>query len=139
MAERNRKQSDADQARHQQEIARLQSRLYDVPRPPHEERLRRRGGGPYLIAPDSAEPIPSSIWARIDLDDLDAAVDRANEQLRSELTEDELANPNPPLPIGNYLPKESRDLLRNIGGDLANKILGELEVGDEGTPSADQT
>lgn len=104
-----------------------------IPPVPHVERLRKRGRGPYYIAPDSAERIPDSIWQRIDLDDLAVATKRANDALRSELTEAELADPNPPLPLGNYMPKGARDLVRRIGGPVAEKVLNELSVTDKPT------
>lgn len=129
-AEAPQAQPEGAPVEYEKELARLRANLNKVPRPPYEERLRKLGGGPYIIAPDSAEPIPTSIWARIDLDDLDAAVDRMNAQLERELTPVQLASAGPGGPSVDFLPKESRDLLRDIGGDEALKTLAELEVGD---------
>lgn len=54
--------------------------LAPAERSPLEERIRHRRDGPYYIAPDSAEPLPESIWQRIDLTVLHEAVVRSNEQ-----------------------------------------------------------
>jgi hypothetical protein len=49
--------------------------------PPALERIKHRRDGPYYIAPDSAEPLPNSIWQRIDLSVLEASVARGNAKL----------------------------------------------------------
>lgn len=60
---------------------------------PLEERIRHRRDGPYYIAPDSAEPLPDSIWQRIDLDVLSAAIDRANAREHAEQSKADVAFP----------------------------------------------
>jgi hypothetical protein len=99
-------------------------RSYDVvASAPYEQRVRKQERGLYFIAPDSAEPIPQSIWQRIDLRDLLRATKRANEQLRTELTLEERERPNQPLPLNGYMPKDAREFLAELGTDSALEIL----------------
>jgi hypothetical protein len=50
----------------------------DVPtfESPHVTRLRNSRGGPYYLTPDSAEPLPSGMWADLDPDAVTAESSR---------------------------------------------------------------
>lgn len=58
--------------------------LSSAERSPLGDRIRHRRDGPYYIAPDSAEPLPDSIWQRIDLEVLHDAVERSNQRARAQ-------------------------------------------------------
>src|ERR1700742_3857642 len=53
----------------------------DVPsfEAPHIIELNKSKDGPYLLAPDSAEPLPSGLWANLDPDKVIREAERLNE------------------------------------------------------------
>lgn len=93
-----------------------------VPRSPHIDRLRGRKDGPYYVAPDSVEPLPSGMWADLNIKAVEA----------------EAAHfPSPKLPSDvettgsstrNTIPERQRELLQ-AGGVAAKRLLAELERG----------
>ena len=96
-------------------------------RSPLEERIRHRKDGPYYIAPDSAEPLPHSIWQRIDLDVLRDAVDRSNE---NEHDRDSHAEVESQCVVGDVAAATPRRRKRLATGQAAlDKVLGKIFSG----------
>jgi hypothetical protein len=92
-----------------------------IPRSPHLERLKSSKGGPYYLAPDSAEPLPPGMWSGLD----PAAVEnemRALNERGSQGDAEALSG----------LPSEQRDFLE-AGGPAALKLLETLSRGLEAT------
>jgi hypothetical protein len=121
------KDPDLDEAESDGDSAEFEAQSASVPLPPHVSRLKAQGRGPYYVAPDSAEALPESIWQRIDAGDLAEAASRANLQLTEDLSADDMKRPNPPIPMGNYMSREARQLLNEIGGPTAAKVLNGLD------------
>lgn len=64
-----------------------------IPDSPHVARLLSSHGGPYYLAPDSAEPLPEGMWADLDPKAVQAEAERINglpelERTTSKLPED---------------------------------------------------
>jgi hypothetical protein len=93
-------------------------------RDPHAGTRAHTTAGPYIIAPDSAEPWPDEIWQRIDLEELNESMTQID-SLRAEATADELQDFTSPR--GFFIPERDRDLLRRIGGTAATDALHRLE------------
>jgi hypothetical protein len=69
----------------------------DVPsfEAPHVRELNASKGGPYYLAPDSAEPLPSGMWANLDPDVVQSEAERLNKiwgegGLQLDVVDDEL-------------------------------------------------
>lgn len=95
----------------------------DVPtvESPHVVSLRNSRGGPYYLAPDSAEPLPSGIWADLD----PKAVSRESTRI-GELLE------NGKFQLGDLDP-DLRDFLLSdgpVGRKMIEILGGELEAPD---------
>ena len=100
---------------------------------PAAERLSHRRDGRYLIAPDSADPLPSAIWTRGDLETLASETDRADNNLARGLSEAERRRPDPALFGIFHVALNDRRYLEQIGGDAARRLiqgLNRVERGD---------
>lgn len=85
-------------------------------RSPHADRLRKRKDGPYYIAPDSVEPLPSGMWANLNVEKVNTT-----------------AATFPSTGDGNgekrgTLPAAQREFLE-AGGVAAKRLLRELDRG----------
>jgi hypothetical protein len=105
---------DALRAADESELADAQVK---IPESPHVVSLRNSKGGPYYLAPDSAEPLPSGMWSELDPEKVIAEAKRMN----TELTQVEHATP---------VPAALRQHLEH-GGPAAQKLLETLDRGLE--------
>ncbi|HET9162790.1 MAG TPA: hypothetical protein VFN89_05000 [Solirubrobacterales bacterium] len=87
-----------------------------IPDSPHVAHLRNSKGGPYYLAPDSAEPLPSGMWAELD----PKAVEEEAERLNAEFEREHHSIAE--------LPSEFRERLK-AGGPAARSFLGALDPG----------
>lgn len=96
---------------------------------PDAERLSHRRDGRYLIAPDSAEPLPSTIWTRGDIATVTAAAERANERVIAASTESRSVGAPGSI---FHVTAASRAYLERIGGEPARQLLDGLEHVEQG-------
>lgn len=82
----------------------------------HIREVHDRGDGPYYIAPDSAKPLPSGIWAGLDPDSVEAEAKRINE-----------LNDGRGFEAGTVTPPVRRVLERE--GALGRQVIRLLESG----------
>jgi hypothetical protein len=83
---------------------------------PHEtqaEVVARTEKGPYIVAPDSADPWPDAMWNRLDLEALDAEITRLQEHQGARSAADRHVHTEP---SGVYFSVTDRELLLEIGG-----------------------
>jgi hypothetical protein len=92
------------------------------PRSPHIDRLRGRKDGPYYVAPDSVEPLPSGMWSHLDIRTVEA---EAAHFPSPDLSIDVGTTDSP---TRNAVPERHREFLQ-AGGVAANRLLTELERG----------
>jgi hypothetical protein len=99
----------------------------DVPsfEAPHVRELNASKGGPYYLAPDSAEPLPSGMWANLDPDAVQSEAERLNELwgeggLQLDVVDEDL-----------------RAFLLN-GGPLGRRVIEVLEGRSSQSGQADQ-
>jgi len=94
-----------------------------TPLSPHIKRLKQRKDGPYFVAPDSVEPLPSDMWS-----DLNPQTVEKEAAMFPELVEvspsTDRDNPRP----RHAVPQPQRKFLQGIG-DAGIKLLTELERG----------
>jgi hypothetical protein len=88
----------------------------DIPLPesPHIVRLEQSRGGPYYVAPDSAEPLPSGMWSELDPDEVEGAVSCLQEIVGDNNS------------IVGPLPDHLREELQS-GGPAARRLLEALD------------
>lgn len=91
-----------------------------IPDSPHVARLLSSQGGPYYLAPDSAEPLPEGMWADLDPDAVEAEAQRINGRPELERTT-------------TRLPEDLRQRLAT-GGPAALMLLQTLDPSE--TPQA---
>lgn len=84
-----------------------------IPDSPHVARLLNSQGGPYYLAPDSAEPLPEGMWADLDPDAVEAEAKRINDRPERERTT-------------TRLPEDLRQRLA-AGGPAAQMLLRTLD------------
>lgn len=84
-----------------------------IPDSPHVLRLQNSRGGPYYLAPDSAEPLPEGMWAELDPDAVTTEANRINKRPQRER-------------ITTALPPEVRGRLSS-GGPAAQRLLKQLD------------
>jgi hypothetical protein len=89
-----------------------------IPDAPHLVTLKSSRGGPYYLAPDSAEPLPTGMWAELDPEAVMEEADRINKRFDSE---DAL-----PLDVPSNVRKWLED-----GGPASMKLLETLDRGLE--------
>lgn len=93
-----------------------------APRSPHIDRLRGRKDGPYYVAPDSVEPLPSGMWADLNIEAVKAeAAHFPSPELPSEVETTESSR-------RSTIPERHRELLQ-AGGVAAKRLLAQLERG----------
>jgi hypothetical protein len=97
--------------------------------PPHVTELRNAEGGPYYLAPDSAEPVPPEIWDGLDDEVVvEQVIETQNHQGDLSATDKQ------PMFL---LPKDRTYL--KAGGPAAKKLLETLDRGLEATtPELDE-
>jgi hypothetical protein len=85
--------------------------------------------GPYLLAPDSADPLPDALWERVDLDNLQssaaalgAAVDEAARAEREGAAKAVTLAASGGVPI----PEATVKFLQQVGGDAIVEALSQL-------------
>ncbi len=81
---------------------------------PHEAMLHNSRGGPYYLAPDSADPPPSGMWAMLDTTAVEAEVARVNADLDAGM----YSMNKPPSALRKRL---------ESGGPAARNLLASLE------------
>ncbi len=67
--------------------------------------------GPCYVAPDSAAPLPDTIWQRIDLEALDETMERLDNNADN----------------ARILSPEAREYLLSIGGPVTQSMLKEID------------
>jgi len=88
------------------------------------QRLKALQDGPYYIAPDSAEPLPDGIWARVDLEAIAETTERINEILVSMPKvrgHESLAS------SVYFIPDDRRAYLERIGGEVTLESIKKLD------------
>lgn len=91
--------------------------------PPRITELRHAKGGPYLLAPDSAEPVPPEMWNGLD----DLVVYEQAQQI-----EQRLADPHARHLPARLMCARERGALKS-GGPAARRLLDTLDRGLEAT------
>jgi hypothetical protein len=81
--------------------------------PPFVVLLERSKGGPYYLVPDSAEPLPSGMWSRLDPEEVEAEAERMGRLLGDEWR------------MGVVDPSLRDSLMRS--GDRGRRIVSALE------------
>lgn len=84
-----------------------------IPESPHVAQLRSSKGGPYYLAPDSAEPLPEGMWADLDPKTAEAELQRINERYKDRR-------------LTTRLPQDMRVHLEQAG-PAARRLLATLE------------
>jgi hypothetical protein len=82
------------------------------------------GHGVYYIAPDSAKPLPETMWNRIDYLALDASVARLNAEVEATRAVTALSGRAPTI---FRVPDDRRLYLTGVGGDAVEAMLSELD------------
>jgi hypothetical protein len=98
---------------------------------PIEDKLRELAHGPYYVAPDSADPLPSTIWTRADPDDLTAEFEQLNELAVDGLTEAEKDAPDVMTHGFFYLKPAQREYLESVGGTAVRELLATFQELDK--------
>ena len=86
------------------------------------ERLRSGGDGPYYIAPDSVEPLPSGMWSSLDPAAVQREADRFPRSDWPTTPEDSTVFTR------NAVPRPQREFLQGRG-PAAKRLLEDLERG----------
>jgi hypothetical protein len=86
--------------------------------------------GQYYLAPDSAEPIPDSLWQRLDLKILDQAIKATNERQLAYLSEEERSKPNLMTPSMFFVSPEEAETLLKLGGSEVQDLLDDFSAED---------
>jgi hypothetical protein len=81
------------------------------------------GRGQYYVAPDSAEPLPDTLWEGLDLGDLESVVQEFNERLRSNLEVREGGTLTTTAEATFYVSDEERQTLSDVGGPALEALL----------------
>jgi hypothetical protein len=87
--------------------------------------------GPYYVAPDSAEPLPERIWARIPVSVLEEAIEASNESRLATLPIAERGAPDATPPSIFRVTKLERELLVEIGGNDGLELLKRFDELDQ--------
>jgi len=96
---------------------------------------RDLGDGQYYVAPDSAGPIPASMWDRIDPEapdadaKMDEAVDGINSRVERAFKEGGVTDLRQAL---YWVSPEERQLLEKIGGPAARDLLDDFDKAASG-------
>jgi hypothetical protein len=103
----------------------IKEQRIDAPTPlsPHIKRLKKRKDGPYYVAPDSVEPLPSGMWS--DLSPVTVEKEAAAFPAIVEQSSSENVDGSRPK---NAVPEAQRKFL-NTGGAAGAALLAELERG----------
>ena len=90
------------------------------------------GIGRYYIAPDSARPLPSTLWQGLDRRDLKEVVKESNNRLRSRLTGGEGEAPATTTEATFYVSPQQRQALTEYAGEALSSVLKDLDSVREG-------
>jgi hypothetical protein len=85
------------------------------------------GIGPYYVAPDSARPLPSTLWEGLDRRDLKEVVKESNDRLRSSLTGGEGGAPATTTEATFYVSPQQRQALNQYAGKALSSVLEDFD------------